>query len=345
MILIAAAALLTGATATAVASTNEADPIETMVAEDEATAALLYDGRHHGAGIADLSTQRPADPRGHFRIGSATKSFVATVVLQLVDEKKLRLDDPIDEHLPGTVPNGDDITVRQLLNHTSGLYDYMSEPGYSTNRWRGEDRFDSYRPSQLLDVAFAHDPHFEPGTDWRYSNTNYIVAGLLIERVTSNSYADEIESRILKPLRLRHTSLPGTDPSIPEPHAHGYTEVDGETVDATEQDPSLDWAAGEMISTTRDLTRYFSALLDGDLTSDASLKAMRDTVETGTFFEYGLGLQRFDLPCGEAMYGHSGQLLGYTTYASAEATLSYTPGAKTPSQQRLTEVFADAYCD
>lgn len=346
ILLITATALLTTVTATAVAAvTDESDPLATMVAENEATAALYYDGEHTAAGLAELGDDRPADARGHFRIGSVTKSFVATVVMQLVDEHRLRLDDPIEAHLPGVVPGGADVTVRQLLNHTSGLYDYMSEPGYSTNRWRGEDRFDDYAPRQLLDVAFAHEPYFAPGTDWRYSNTNYIVVGLLIEELTGADYGDAIRDRILKPLRLRHTSVPGHTPGLPGPHAHGYTEVDGATVDATEQDPSLDWAAGEMIATTADLTRYFEALLAGELTSRRSLAAMLDTVETDTFFEYGLGIQRFALPCGVSMYGHSGQLLGYTTYATAKATLSYNPGAEAPSQERVAEVFAGTYCD
>ncbi|MBB6033260.1 serine hydrolase domain-containing protein [Phytomonospora endophytica] len=327
--------------------------LDALVDGGAASAALLRvdDGRSHwsgAAGTAELNGSAPADPRGHFRIGSVTKSFVATVVLQLVDEGLLGLDDPIGEHLPGLVPGGGDITVRQILDHSSGLHDYMSEPGMSTNRWRGDARFDSYEPGELLDIAFATTPD-EPEPGWHYSNTNYIVAGVLVERLTGNTLADEIGARILDPLRMRHTSLPGDDPSVPEPHAHGYTTVDGAFVDATEQNPSLDWAAGEMISTTADLNRFFGALLGGRLTSPEALQAMRTTVPTGTIFEYGLGLQEFALPCGTTATGHGGQLLGYLTYSlrtddGRVATLNYNPYERGATQEEITSILATALC-
>ena len=330
--------------------------LDELVDTELASAALLRirEGRQQwvgAAGVADLSSNRPAQPGGYFRIGSVTKTFVATVILQLVDEGRLELDDPIDRHLPGVVPNGRDITVRQILNHTSGLYDYAHEPGYSTNRWRGAERFRTYRPRELLRVAFAEPPYFPPGRGWHYSNTNYIVAGLLVQWSTGNSYGSEIERRILEPLRLRQTSIPGTESGLPRPHAHGYTEVDGEGfVDASRMNPSLDWAAGEMISTTADLDRFLGALLAGELTSRESLSAMRDTVETGTdLFEYGLGLQRFDLPCGTSVYGHGGELLGYLTYATGaddgrRLTLSYNPYREGPIGEHVIDLFTTGYC-
>ncbi|MFD1530454.1 serine hydrolase domain-containing protein [Pseudonocardia aurantiaca] len=307
-----------------------------LVDSGSASAALLRiqqgnDEWAAQAGANQLSSDVPPSPSSRFRIGSVTKTFVATVVLQLVDEGRLALDDPIDRHLPGVVPNGRAITVRQILNHTSGIYDYAHERDWSTNRWRGDARFRTYRPQELLDVAFAQPPYFPPGQGWHYSNTNYIVAALLIERLTGRPYGVEITERILRPLRLNQTSVPGTDPSVPEPHAHGYTEVEGEGwADATEMNPSLDWAAGEMISTTTDLNRFLHALLGGELLGPATLGAMRETVETGAGFRYGLGLQEFDLPCGTTIVGHSGQLLGYLTYVTAapdgrQVTLSYNP--------------------
>ncbi|MEV8440025.1 serine hydrolase domain-containing protein [Actinosynnema sp. NPDC051121] len=286
---------------------------------------------------------------GYFRIGSATKTFVATVVLQLVDEGRVGLDDPVDRYVAG-VPKGDRITVRQVLNHTSGLYDYAHEEGYSTNRWRGGDRFRTYRPQELLDVAFAGTPYFEPGEGWHYSNTNYIVAGMLVERVTGRTYGDEVRSRILRPLGLIHTSVPGWWPGLPQPHARGYAEVDGRLVDATLMNPSLDWAAGEMISTADDLDRFFDALLSGRLTSAASLDAMRRTVDgTGTIFAYGLGLQRFDLPCGRSVWGHGGELIGYLTYATRaddgrRATLSYNPLPGGVPGEAVIGLFSSIYC-
>lgn len=286
---------------------------------------------------------------GHFRIGSVTKTFVATVVLQLVDEGRVGLDDPVDRYVAG-VPKGDLITVRQVLNHTSGLYDYAHEEGYSTNRWRGAERFRTYRPQELLDVAFAGTPYFEPGQGWHYSNTNYVVAGMLVERVTGRTYGDEVRSRILRPLGLTHTTVPGRWPGLPHPHARGYTEVDGRLVDATLMNPTLDWAAGEMISDADDLGRFFDALLGGRLTSAASLAEMRRTVDdTGTIFAYGLGLQRFDLPCGRSVWGHGGELIGYLTYATraddgTSATLSYNPLPADVPGEAVIGLFASVYC-
>ncbi|MCS7475540.1 serine hydrolase domain-containing protein [Umezawaea endophytica] len=285
---------------------------------------------------------------GYFRIGSVTKTFVATVVLQLVDEGRVGLDDPVGGYVSG-VPNGDRMTVRQVLNHTSGLYDYAHEAGWSTNRWRGAERFRSYAPEELLAVAASREPYFPPGQGWHYSNTNYVVAGMLVERVTGRTYGDEVRARVLRPLRLDHTIVPGRWPGLPHPHARGYTTVDGELVDATLMNPSLDWAAGEMISTADDLTRFLDALLGGRLTSAASLAAMRETVDTGTIFAYGLGLQRFDLPCGRSVWGHGGELIGYLTYATRaddgrRAALSYNPvGGGVPGAD-LIGLFGSLYC-
>jgi D-alanyl-D-alanine carboxypeptidase len=261
------------------------------------------------------STQPPSGNE-HFRIGSVTKTFVATVILQLVDDGLIDLDAPIETYLTGVVPNGANITVRQILNHTSGLYDYMKGEGWSTNRWRGDERFTIYSPDQLLAEAFRHEPYFAPGTDFRYSNTNYIVAGKLIEAVTGKPYSTVIEHRILGLLNLTDTSFPGSATELPEPAIHTTATLDsGRTVDVTEQNVSLDWAAGEMVSTTHDLETFFDALLGGDLISKESLAQMRTTVPMGMGFHYGLGLERFDLPCGGQLWGHGGQLLGYVTYA------------------------------
>ncbi|MFD0201509.1 MULTISPECIES: serine hydrolase domain-containing protein [Saccharothrix] len=333
------------------AVTSAFPALDGWVEQDWASAALLTVEDATGT-RADAAGE--ASVGGYFRIGSVTKTFVATVVLQLVDEGAVGLDDPVDRYVAG-VPkgeNGDRVTVRQVLNHTSGLYDYMHEEGYSTNRWRGADRFRSYRPRELLDVAFAHEAYFDPGKGWHYSNTNYVVAGMLIERVTGRTYGDEVRSRVLRPLGLAHTSVPGWRPGLPHPHARGYTQVDGRLVDATLMNPTLDWAAGEMISTAEDLNRFFDALLSGRLTSAASLDAMRQTVEvkdTGTIFAYGLGLQRFDLPCGRSIWGHGGELIGYRTYATraddgTRATLSYNPLPVDVPGEAVIGLLASVYC-
>lgn len=269
---------------------------------------------YHGAGAAE-QTSVPG-PLSRFRIGSVTKTFVATVVLQLVDEGRIALDAPIAAQLPDAIPGGDRMTVRQLMNHTSGLYDYMREPGLSTNRWRGADRFRHHEPRELLAVAVGHEPYFAPGARFRYSNTNYLVLGLLIEHVTGHRYGDEIRDRILTPLRLTATTVPGDDPRVPEPALTAHRDIDGVgRVAVTEMNPSLDWAAGEMISTTADLDAFFAALLGGQLISPSALAQMRQTVPMGMGFHYGLGLQRFDPPCGSELWGHGGELLGYVSSA------------------------------
>lgn len=267
------------------------------------------------SGSAEPDADHPLTGDERFRIGSITKTFVATAILQLVDEGRIDLDAPVERYLPGVVPGGDAVTVRQVLNHTSGLYDYMKGDGWSTNRWRGDARFTAYTPDELLAEAFRHDPYFPPGTDFRYSNTNYVVAGRLIEAVTGRPYDAVVRRRILDPLDLTGTTFPD-DAGLPAPAVRATATLDdGATVDVTDQDVSLDWAAGEMTSTTADLQTFFDALLGGDLISDESLAQMRTTVPMGMGFHYGLGLERFDLPCGGTLWGHGGQLLGYVTYA------------------------------
>nr|WP_176573580.1 serine hydrolase domain-containing protein [Nonomuraea pusilla] len=324
--------------------------LEKIVAGKGATAALarVSDGGRTWsatAGVRDIERGGRPSPNGHFRIGSVTKTFVATVVLQLVDEGKVRLDDPIDQHLPGLVPDGERITVRGLLNHTSHLYDYMSEPGYSTNRWRGDARFRSYQPRELLKVAFAK--KLPDDGKWHYSNTNYVVLGLLVEKLTGHPYGEEVTRRILRPLGLRHTMVPGDRAGLPSPHAKGYEPLP-DLVDATRMNPSLDWAAGEMISTAADLERFMSALLGGRLTSEASLRAMRTTVETGAGFRYGLGLQAYPLPCG-TVWGHSGELIGYLTFvfrsdSGTSMTLSINPSTRNPTTAEVMGIAVRTFC-
>jgi D-alanyl-D-alanine carboxypeptidase len=227
---------------------------------------------------------------------------------------------------------------------------YMSATGPPT-AGGARARLRTYRPQELLDVAFAGEPYFPPGQGWHYSNTNYILAGLLVEQLTGQPYGVAITDRILRPLRLNHMTVPGTDPHLPEPHAHGYTEVEGRgLVDAMEMNPSLDWAAGEMISTASDLNRFLAALLGGELTSSAALAAMRESVETGQMFRYGLGLQQYDLPCGATLLGHGGELLGFLTYAMAtdggrQLTLSYNPlRPQESTADTVIGLFATAFC-
>ncbi|MFI6447125.1 serine hydrolase domain-containing protein [Kitasatospora sp. NPDC050543] len=304
-----------------------------------ALAQVRQDGRvlwRDAAGAADLASGAPASADGRFRIGSVTKTFVATVVLQLVAEHRLALDDPIERHLPGVVPNGGAITVRQLLNHTSGLFNYTEDPSFALDDesavrdWLKSGRWTAYRPQQLVTLATGHAPYFAPGQGWHYSNTNYILAGMLIQRTTGRSWAEEVERRIIRPLGLKSTSMPVNSPFVPGPHAHGYFKLPDGPADATLLNPSMGGSAGAGISTTADLTRFNAALLGGRLLRPAELAEMKRTVEAGPGYAYGLGLIRYRTSCGE-LWGHTGGIPGYGTVVAGDAAahrqlaLSYNP--------------------
>lgn len=273
------------------------------------------------AGVAELGTSRPVPPRGRFRIGSVTKSFVATVALQLVAEHRLGLDDPIERHLPGLVPDGARITVRHLLQHTSGLYDYTDRLlGGATVPDLVRMRYRTWSPRELLTYALGEPPLFEPGSEWSYSNTNYIIVGLLIERITGRPYGAEVTRRIIRPLGLHQTEVPGSDPDISGPHAHGYLPLRGDggivPVDITRYNPSVAWAAGEMLSSAADLNRFYGALVSGRLLPPPLLAQMQTTASTES---YGLGLLSVTLRSGTTLWGHTGGIFGYETVALTAA--------------------------
>jgi D-alanyl-D-alanine carboxypeptidase len=307
-------------------------------------------GRWAGvSGVAELDSGRPVPVNGRFRIGSVTKTFVSTVILQLVAERRLSLDDPVERRLPGLVPGGDKITVRQLLNHTSGLFNYTEAMPLDGEEFL-KIRFRYYSPRQLVAIATAHEPYFPPGTGWHYSNTNYILAGLTIERVTGRPYGAEIQRRILRPLGLRHTSVPGTSTAVPGPHSHGYLQIGSRTVDVTRLKPSWAWAAGEMISTNVDLNRFFAALLGGRLLHPAELAAMKATVPVEPGFGYGLGLYSLDLSCGRTIWGHDGGIHGYVTASMHTAdgrrqlTASLNPLADDGLGEAVNNLILVAHC-
>lgn len=302
-----------------------------------------------GSGVQDLDSRRPVDPGGHFRVGSVTKTFVSTVVLQLVEDGKLALDDSVERHLPGMVPGGGRITVRQLLNHTSGLFDYAEALDLASPAFAAEGRYRTYTPEELVAVAAARDPYFAPGAGWRYSNTNYILAGLIIEKLTGSSWRDEVQRRILDPLGLESTSSPGTGTTLPDPHAHAYLPAgQGELVDITDSNPSWAGAAGDMVSTNADLNRFYRALLAGELLGPELLAEMKRPVATGApGMSYGLGLIQTALPCGGSAWGHNGGINGFVTDVSqssdGEHQLSVSatagqPPADPTTVQRLQEL-------
>ncbi|MFI6152837.1 serine hydrolase domain-containing protein [Kitasatospora sp. NPDC051170] len=274
-----------------------------------------------GSGVADLASGRPAKPGERFRAGSVTKSFVSTVVLQLVDEGRLGLDDPIESELPGLVPNGEHITVRQLLGHTSGLYDFTDELRKRPDPIRGA-RTATYTPLELVAMSTAHGPLFAPGTSWSYSNTNYTVLGLLVERLTGRPLGEEIGRRILRPLHLTNTSY-ATTAQLTGPHLNGYEWLDGPDAaptDLTVFNPAILWGSGAMISTTADLDRFYRALLGGDLLPAALLAQMRDGRTIGTDGRaYGLGLESRTYCPNTPAWGHTGSVPGYETFSFTTA--------------------------
>jgi len=301
------------------------------------------------SGVSELGTTRAVPVNGRFRAGSITKTFVATVVLQLVDEGKLRLDDPVGKWLPGVVPNGDDITVRHLLNHTSGLYDFKETlplpptQEFLANRWR------TWTAAEMIQRAVAHPPTFEtPGSAFDYSNTNYALLGEIIEKVTGESYGDEIERRLIRPLRLHGTEMPGTSPRIPGPHPHGYVPTEQGLLDYTAVNPSFLGAGGELISTTSDLNRFFAALLGGRLLPAHLLDEMKTPAVKGR--AYGLGLSWRDTPCGIRVYGNDGDALTHQTWsfstpdAHRQVTVALTPNFAADPDDTIDNLVNKAIC-
>ncbi|MCD9140819.1 serine hydrolase domain-containing protein [Streptomyces albireticuli] len=280
---------------------------------------------HGAAGTADPTTHRPPLPADHFRIGSISKTFVATVVLQLEAEGRLALSDTVEKWLPGVVRghghDGRKITLRQLLNHTGGLFDYTEDPEVGGVGPFLEHRWDTWRPEQLVALAMRHEPLFEPGTGWSYGTTGFVLAAMAVEKATGHPYGEELARRVLRPLGLRDTSLPGTRSTLPRPAGRSWTrlpEGPGEPVDITEFNPSLVWAAGEVVSTTTDVDRFYAALLGGRLLPAAQLAEMTTTVPAPAFGQdAGLGIFRAVLPCGAEVWGHTGLLPGQQSVAFA----------------------------
>jgi D-alanyl-D-alanine carboxypeptidase len=319
----------------AAAATGDRDAVRQAMAAVTAAGAAgvqvrIHDEHGDWTGSAGVRTLRggtvPTD--GRFRVGSITKAFVSTVVLQLVDEGALALDDPAAGYLPeyGLDPR---ITVRMLLQHTSGLFNHTGEPRPDGTIETGiplygadfaENRFRTYRPDELIAVALAKPARFEPGTSWSYSNTNYVLAGQLVERLTGTSYATQVRQRVLRPLGLRETLLPGTWPGLPHPHAHGYYAYrqDGRprVLDVARVNPTWAGSAGEVISTTRDLDRFIAALFGGELLPADLLAEMRAPLWLDPVNGYGLGLETANVGpgCGGVFQGHTGGVHGYQSY-------------------------------
>ena len=258
-------------------------------------------------GVRDTASGEPMATDLHMRIGSLTKTFTVTAVLQLVDQGKIGLDDPIDRYVPG-VPGGNMITIRQLAAMRSGLYSYTDDliPTLPSNPGR------QWTPQELLTMSFNHPPRFAPGTEFDYSNTNTVLLGLVIEKVSGQSIEAYLDANILGPERMAHTVFP-TDAAFPSPHAQGYmTMPDGEIVNTTDWNPSWGWAAGAMISTLDDLRTWIPDLATGTLLSPATQREREQFLpapQEGEGAEYGLGLENQN-----GWIGHNGNIVGYLTY-------------------------------
>ncbi|MFK0254059.1 serine hydrolase domain-containing protein [Streptomyces sp. NPDC090445] len=273
-------------------------------------------------GVRDRAGGAAMDPRARFRIGSVTKTFSAVVLLQLAAEGRLGLDDPVERHLPGLLPDGDRITVRHLLSHHSGLPDYTDAMFERTVPGFEAVRNTVFSPRELVGLALRAPRTTQPGAAYAYSNTNFVIVGMLIEKAGGHGVAQEYERRIIKPLGLDHTAYVHPATAVPGRHVRGYLHPDeagAPLVDSTEQTASWAQAAGAMISSPADLNTFVSALLGGRLLPPRMLDAMlvmSPTDAARTRF-YGLGLRRYDLTCGVRVYGHTGTVQGYYTYAFA----------------------------
>jgi D-alanyl-D-alanine carboxypeptidase len=323
---------------------------------------LVRDGHRTvrlASGFADPARKAPMRVTDRFRAGSVTKTFVSTVVLQLAGEGRLSLADTVERWLPGLVPNGQAITIGQLLNHTSGLFDYTQDRAVLRPYVRGHLRF-VWAPRALVGRANAHPPLFAPGAGWSYSNTGYILLGLIVEAAAADSLPAELQQRVFRPLGLRHTTFDSA-PRITGRHAHGYLAPGKRPArDVSVFSPSFAWAAGALVSTADDLARFYRALLGGRLLRPDLLAAMKTTVAMGPPGEfYGLGLWKTTsmglsptnkLACGP-VWGHDGDFPGYTTDAfSSEDTrrqmvlLVNTDSLRRPAQRALVRVGDIAAC-
>ncbi|MBB5954506.1 D-alanyl-D-alanine carboxypeptidase [Saccharothrix tamanrassetensis] len=332
------------------------------------------DGRSRPVEIVRQQWWTRADHRlaadDEFRMASNTKTVTATILLQLVAEGRAGLDDPVRKWLPGVVPDGSAITLKMLLNQTSGLFDFLNDPatfgmltGQAPRPWP---------PADLVAVAVSHPPLFPPGERWSYSNTNYTLLGMVLEKVTGRSYSDLVTQRITRPLRLEDTYLP-TNADFRGRHAHGY-EPDAEhlaplfppgtpvgdgfagperhdRVNTTAIDLSAAWSAGGLVSTAHDWNRYLSALMSGRLVPQAQLEQMRTAVPQGGTSDdgYGLGLMEVNTPCG-TVWGHSGGFPGYRSHNYTDRTgrrtvnvlATTTYGLRTPEAAAAQEALVNA---
>jgi D-alanyl-D-alanine carboxypeptidase len=334
--------------------------LDALVTGGTPGAILLVRGQHGTkgltAGVAEIATGRTIRARDRYRIASLAKTYVSTIVLQLVGERKLGLSDSVEKWLPGLVPNGENILIRHLLGHTSGLFDFEDDPRLVEPYLSGNLSF-YWSPLERLALATSHEPLYPPGetTMSTYSNTNYTIAGLIIEAATGRSLEAQLRRRIFKPLDLDATTYPDRETVIEGRHAHGYFLLGPPPlVDVTEFSPSITGAGGAIVSTVGDVARFYRALLKGRLLRPDLLGAMKTTLLADSDVEsrYGLGLAEYPTPCGTA-WGHSGAFPGYLNYTFSSADgkrqivlmVNIDPFAIPPATlQQFYDLLYKAYC-
>ncbi|WP_244409927.1 serine hydrolase domain-containing protein [Streptomyces albofaciens] len=306
-----------------------------------------------GVGLADLKTGRQVVGNEHSRIASNTKTWTATVVLQLVGEGRIKLDDTVDHYLPGLIRTGHHdgrkITVRQLLQHTSGLPDYLDAPF-----WHDLDarRWDHVEPLQTVEQALTLPPPDDrTPSGFSYSNTNYNLAGLIVTAVTGRDIGTEIEQRIIEPLGLRETYWPGDRTELPKPDLRGYAERNGALRDRTEWNTSGADASGALVSTGADATTFWTALMTGKLLAPAELAELKKTVPDVSSGEgYGLGVERYERVPGFVTWGHSGHMESGHKFRNAvtedgRRAVTLLIGSETFDSDRVDAIIGDLIRD
>ncbi len=296
-------------------------------------------------GTTELGTDSPPTAGTHFRIASNTKTITAALIVLLAEEGKLKLDDPVSKYV-ANVPNGDKITITDLLDMRSGLYNYTAAPELSESMDKDPAR--AHTPADLLAIAFKRPPDFQPGAEYEYNNTNYALLGLIIEKAAAKPLAEVMRERLFGPLGMKETYLPASgDITLPEPYAHGYGYGSVATVltddepyppdivaaaragtlnpaDFTGVNHSFAWAAGGAISTANDMATWIEALVSGKVLDaeyqrkwSGSFKPQDPDKPHGQ--EYGYGMVRLSWGP-NTIYFHGGETVGYNS------KISYDPG-------------------
>ncbi|MFD8496644.1 serine hydrolase domain-containing protein [Amycolatopsis sp. NPDC059657] len=330
--------------------------------DEDTTGALVRITGERGqwsgtSGESDLRTHAPVRPDGYFRIGSTTKVYTAVMVLQLAQEHRIDLDQPVQRYLPGLLPASyPKIPVYTLLDHTSGLPS-VDIDGLYDPQWILKHRYEYWSPRQVVETALKHPIDFQPGTAQKYTNTAYVTAGMLVEKITGRSYARNLRERITGPLGLCHTYYPNDDPHLPNPAARGYLNVDGvdltgidvdvvtlngttKLADVTEMNQSIPGAAGAIISTSADLDAFITGLFDGRLLGEEMMSRLFTVPEVPMFD--GTGMATFSqglmsLQLGPfTVWGKTGSRYGYSSGVFATRDLkrkmAYSVNATVKSQ-------------